>query len=742
MKSKGKVTQYDKVVIKIAITAAVVFCLAFFAYNITLGTGISISFIGFGVFIILFALIYAYKFARDFSSGCFYGLILLIITYITMQIIGGWNVTYFLFTCLNFSGIIFLFSTYRKIMQITVLNICLGILIFILIPILEPDIPMAFILVVWVISVSCIVVILFLARAATAAQESTREDQNSFLNLLATTANYFAMVDESNRVVYISKSLSLLAKIENPELARGRYFIDLFHGRDIKVLAGNTLAQKEHFSGDWEFLLDGQKRYFRVISNTLAGSTTGFLINLQDLTTLAERNEIAVMKDSLEIGFFFMDHKYIIQDHYSSFLETMLSKTDLTGKCFTDLLLDSVTQKEMESIRDYFNMIFTHAYDEDILKDINPLDEFNYVDRDSNSRKVFHCDFTTVERGGGEVFVLVTVNDITIRTELQKRLHEEEAKRQEEMQSIFELIQVDAGAFSNFLEDVEYEFNRIDKAQKNDALSTHEVLVDIYQSVHAIKSNAVILGLNTFGNKVHNLESKIKVMREQKEIPFSDMLGLTVDIENLFQDKEGFKTTTEKIRSLLKNSEDTEPKEDFFINSLTKTADQAATGMGKKVKFVIGTIEAGAIEKGPSRIMKETIMQLIRNSVAHGIEMPEERLAKGKNETGKINLSIKLLEGRIHIKLSDDGKGLDLNKIREKALKLKLIKKEDADNKDILTKVLFMPGFSTAETEGMHAGRGVGLNLVRSRIREANGTIKLQSEPGKGTIFNIFIPAK
>jgi chemotaxis protein histidine kinase CheA len=133
-------------------------------------------------------------------------------------------------------------------------------------------------------------------------------------------------------------------------------------------------------------------------------------------------------------------------------------------------------------------------------------------------------------------------------------------------------------------------------------------------------------------------------------------------------------------------------------------------------------------------------MQLIRNSVAHGIEKAEERLAKGKNGTGKIWLSIKLLDDKIHVRLADDGKGLDYNKIREKALKLQLIKKEDGENKDILLKAIFSPGFSTAENEGMHAGRGVGLNLVRDRVREAKGSIKLQSEAGKGTVFNLFFP--
>ena len=95
---------------------------------------------------------------------------------------------------------------------------------------------------------------------------------------------------------------------------------------------------------------------------------------------------------------------------------------------------------------------------------------------------------------------------------------------------------------------------------------------------------------------------------------------------------------------------------------------------------------------------------------------------------------------QIIIKLTDDGGGLNYKKIAEKALENNLIRKEDADNKDTLIKIIFTPGFSTAETEGVHAGRGIGLNLVRDRIKEVNGSIKVRSEINKGTVFSITIP--
>ncbi|MDR0444289.1 MAG: hypothetical protein LBH44_12890 [Treponema sp.] len=669
--------------------------------------------------------------------------IILFIFNAALMMLGGWNSSRFLLICLAIFGISCIYSNfYRSIGYIITHNILIGFLVFRGVPIVGHGASLVVISVSWAIYVFACIVMLLLTRSATVALNKAVEHQNSFTNLLATTENYFAMVDERNEVVYASKTLSKLAEVEEPTLVQGRPLIDLFPGRTLKLYAGKLLKDKYDYAEDWEFSHDGQKRYFKAASHSLPGHS-GALISLYDMTYLAERDEIAAMKDSLKIGIFFMDQNYVIQDHYSRYLEEMLSQTGLFGKLFTDVISDSVTPPELEAIKDYFGMIIERTFDQDMLDDINPLNELHYINVETGDRKVFQCAFATVERGKGEVFILVTVYDITIRVELQKRLQEEEAKRQEEMAAVFELINVEPDVFTDFSEDMEHEFGSIDKILKDNSLSSHEALVKVYQSVHAIKSNAVILGLNIFGNKVHNLESKIKKMREQRdEVPFVEMLNLAVDIEKLSQERENFKVVIDKLQSYGGGSGGGGERQNVrvLIDSLVKTTSKAAEDMEKTIQFVASDIEAEAIEKGPRRVMKEVLMQLIRNSAVHGIETPDARKEKGKNETGTIKLSIKLVDGHVHMKLSDDGKGLDYEKIARTALQKNLIKKEDAQNKDILMKAIFSPGFSTADTESVHAGRGIGLNLVRDRIKEVNGTIKLRSETGKGIIFFVSIP--
>jgi len=218
------------------------------------------------------------------------------------------------------------------------------------------------------------------------------------------------------------------------------------------------------------------------------------------------------------------------------------------------------------------------------------------------------------------------------------------------------------------------------------------------------------------------------------------MLHLTIEIEKLVQEKEGFKLIIEKINSFRAKEEKYKSNETLLIESLCKTAERAATDMEKKVRLVATDIDPEAIEKGPRQVMKEVLMQLVRNSVVHGIESPADRLARGKNETGLIQLSVKKEGQNIHVKLGDDGRGLDYKKIAEEALQKNIIKAEDRENKGALLKVLFSPGFSTANTESVHAGRGIGLNLVQDRVQAGKGSIRVQTEPGKGTIFSIVFP--
>lgn len=455
-----------------------------------------------------------------------------------------------------------------------------------------------------------------------------------------------------------------------------------------------------------------------------------------------ERDEMAAMKDNLKTGLFLMDREYCIQTQYSQALETVLAESDLSGKSFLDLLSNSLNEKEQETLKDYFKMVFERSFDAQMLEDINPLHEFEYVSISSAQEKTLCCAFVPIDREDGNVYILGTIEDRTREVELQQQLDIEEGKRQEQMRAMFEVIHVEPRVLHDFIVDTEYEFNRVNEQLKDNSSDSKLVVAEIYQSIHAIKSNALILGLESFSVELHKLEDELKALREKDELTFQDVLHITVELEKIMKIKDGFKNIIQKILSF--NAQEGRLKEEQVLTqTLERLIAKTSGELGKQARLIIKKMDPQAIDVGPRRIIKEVLTQLVRNAMYHGLEQAEERVAAGKDAVGSIMLSIELHNDTIAIQLGDDGKGIDFEAILKKALEESLVPAETTlADRNTLLHLLFTSGFSTAESAGMHAGRGVGLDLIRDRVRECKGSIKIQSDEGRGTTFRILLPVE
>ncbi|HNZ89661.1 MAG TPA: chemotaxis protein CheW [Acidovorax sp.] len=163
-----------------------------------------------------------------------------------------------------------------------------------------------------------------------------------------------------------------------------------------------------------------------------------------------------------------------------------------------------------------------------------------------------------------------------------------------------------------------------------------------------------------------------------------------------------------------------------------------ANKLGKKVDFVtLG--EATELDKGLVEKITDPLTHLVRNSCDHGIEMPAERLAKGKPEHGTITLSASHQGGSIVIEVRDDGKGLSREKILRKALERGLDVSEHMSDADVW-QLIFAPGFSTAEVVTDVSGRGVGLDVVKRNIAALNGSVEIDSAEGYGMRVSVRLP--
>lgn len=178
-----------------------------------------------------------------------------------------------------------------------------------------------------------------------------------------------------------------------------------------------------------------------------------------------------------------------------------------------------------------------------------------------------------------------------------------------------------------------------------------------------------------------------------------------------------------------------------LFHSLPRLARNLSRELGKEVAL---HIEGGDIELDRSVLeqIKSPIYHLLYNAIDHGLELPEERLARGKPQTGRISITAVQRGNSVVIEMSDDGAGIDLAGVKEQAVRRELLTAEEAgrlDEQGILW-LLFQSGFSTADTVTAISGRGVGLDIVRRTIESMQGTIFVENQPGRGVRFSLSLP--
>lgn len=163
--------------------------------------------------------------------------------------------------------------------------------------------------------------------------------------------------------------------------------------------------------------------------------------------------------------------------------------------------------------------------------------------------------------------------------------------------------------------------------------------------------------------------------------------------------------------------------------------------LGKKIDLQMHGAET-ELDRQVLELIKDPLTHMVRNSADHGLEQPHERLAAGKPETGRVSLNAYHQGGHILIEIKDDGRGLDVVRIKAKAIEKGMVSEAEAESlaDQQILQFIFKPGFSTAAAVTSVSGRGVGMDVVRTNIEKIGGSIELNSIAGHGTTFTIKIP--
>lgn len=322
--------------------------------------------------------------------------------------------------------------------------------------------------------------------------------------------------------------------------------------------------------------------------------------------------------------------------------------------------------------------------------------------------------------------------------------------------------------FFNSFEATSIKTLRVD-SKKLDKLvnQTGELIISrIKHKKHLSELDSILEEISEWKNFNHKSQSFIKYYDKKllNAINIGDLNSLSVfskQIYSLFQENSArIVKLNNHILNLQKSIDEDDTKLNLIVNQLEgmvknirvlplatifhmfpRMIRDISNDTGKQIELLVSGSETSADKKIIEEI-KSPLIHIIRNSIDHGIESPDERVAQGKSPVGKIHLHAKNLENKIVIEITDDGRGIDLEKIKQRAIDKKLITPKECAylTDEQVMNMIFWSGFSTGDTVTEISGRGVGLDIVQTKIAQLNGKVKVFSLVGRGTKISIELP--
>jgi chemosensory pili system protein ChpA (sensor histidine kinase/response regulator) len=221
----------------------------------------------------------------------------------------------------------------------------------------------------------------------------------------------------------------------------------------------------------------------------------------------------------------------------------------------------------------------------------------------------------------------------------------------------------------------------------------------------------------------------------------SDVASIQQLLENLTQDTQNLLTQQARTITELQNGLMRTRMVPFqrHVQRLVRIVRQAASETGKRAELSVEGA-SGELDRQVLERMLPPFEHMVRNAVVHGLELPTARVARGKDETGRIALALRREGAEVIVQVSDDGAGMNLKAIRDKGQALGLIRPGQVLSDEDVTQLVLEPGFSTAGRVTQHSGRGVGMDVVATEVKKLGGALHMETREGEGTVFTIRLP--
>jgi len=496
-------------------------------------------------------------------------------------------------------------------------------------------------------------------------------------------------------------------------------------------------------------------QFARTLNDTV-GSIRNARNDLQAEKDKAEELYETIYKTSevvfanVDQGVFLINSKMEISKLYSQALKKIFDKADFAGKNFLDLMGPMLVPRDKEALKVFAKHLFNPKVKSNVLKRLNPVEEVEIFSGDSKkvdglNSKFIEISFSRVARDNRIDSVMVTVLDVTESKLLQNKIKENEQKSKVETEQLLSIMKINPGTLREYLDKAMTALNEIYQRYETEKTKDFQALATYtFNVVHNLKGNATLIELDLLQDKFHGVEEALVKLRGTR-IEGSDFLQILYEINEIKATITDMLGMIRKIASIYYNTADENEifSNDKIIRSFERAAERIGNETGKKVNFSLENPNEVLIPEKLKMHVNDMVLQLVRNSVIHGIETPVDRASMGKSSEGNIKLSIsETLSGSLRIKYQDDGRGLDMQKILSKAQRKGIISPEELEGIEVdkAYDLIFHNGLSTADKTSIHAGRGQGMSVVKAILDKIHGDYTIQSFDGQGFEIVLSIP--
>lgn len=479
-----------------------------------------------------------------------------------------------------------------------------------------------------------------------------------------------------------------------------------------------------------------------------------FLRQLRESDAKVEsaRQETVEILDTVNEGLFLIDKELNLGSQHSKKLLDMFGQTRIDNMSFKSLLEHTVNKKDLDTAERFIHLLYREDIKSELITDLNPLKSIQASISNHDgmfTQKFFSFSFSRVYKDNCIKDILTTVRDVTEEVRLANELEHSKKQNEQQFAVLGEILHGNPKAIMVFLDGCFTGFERINDLLRRPAKSSAALkakLIEICVETHHLKGESGALGLHGFETLAHDFETHILRVSELDNLSGDHFLPLIVGFEKMIRYAESMQLLSQKLSSFAALEATPKlvaaPYNEW--QQLHDLADTVSVRCNKKVALTMNGFSEVSLTHELRDLLKDVSIQCIRNSIIHGIETPQERLQANKPAMGRIEIRlVQTVDGGFELHYSDDGAGINYDAIRQKAVESGRWKGEDIASWDTkkLTSLIFHSGFSTAGSVSKDAGRGVGMAVIRSKVKEMSGKIKVGSRKGMSTHISIILPA-